>query len=60
MKNKDIIPHNKKGKPHGYWEVYYSDDSVMYKCFYNNGKPVGYKEYCWSDNNELYYKKYYI
>ena len=57
---KNIRPYNEKGYPHGYWEVYYPNGSVMYKCFYNNGKSVGYSEfYSWSDN-ELTNKKYYI
>ena len=57
---KNITQHNQKGLPHGYWEWYWSNGSVMYKCFYNNGKEVGYEEfYSWSDN-ELTFKKYYI
>ena len=55
---RSITPYNKKGNPHGYWEVYWSNDSVMYKSFYNNGKKVGYSEYYWE--NELDYKKYHI
>ena len=55
---KDIEPRNQKGEPHGYWKVYYTNGSVMYKCFYNNGKRVGYSE--WNFNNELSTKTYYI
>ena len=58
MKNKNITPRNKKGLPHGYWEVYWSNDSLWYKGFYDNCKRVGYLESYW--NKELDYKTYYI
>jgi len=43
--NKDIKPRNTKGEPHGYWEVYWSNGNLMYKCFYHNEKRIGYEEY---------------
>ena len=55
---KNISPHNKKGKLHGYWQRYWSNDSLWYKGFYDNGKRVGYLESYW--NKELDYKTYYI
>ena len=55
---KNIIPHNKKGLPHGYWERYFNNGSIEFKGFYYNGKEVGYEEYYF--NNELDYKTYYI
>ena len=55
---KNITPLNQKNNAHGYWEWYYTNGSVMYKCFYYNGKRVGYSE--WNFNNELSNKTYYI
>ena len=45
MRNKDIKPRNTKGKPHGYWERYWSNNNLLFKCVYNNGIKVGYGEY---------------
>ena len=42
--NKDIIPRNSKGEPHGYVEKYIIN-KLWYKCFYENGLEVGYEEY---------------
>ena len=55
---KNIIPRNKKGNAHGYWEVYNPNGSINHKGFYDNGKLVGYSESYW--NNELNRKKYHI
>jgi len=54
---KNISPHNKKGKLHGYWQRYWSNDSLWYKGFYDNGKRVGYEEHYWKNklNNKTYY-----
>ena len=57
---KNISPYNQKGNPHGYWELYHTNGSVMCKCFYNNGKLVSYEEDYYWNNNELRSKKYYI
>ena len=57
---KNIIPINDKGNRHGYWEMYYPNGSVWYKCFYNNGKYVGYEEFYYDNHNELTHKIYYI
>ena len=39
-----IISHNNKGQLHGYWEYYYWDGDLAYKCLWNNDMLVGYKE----------------
>ena len=57
---KDITPRNEKGYPHGLWELYFSDGSVMSKRFFNNGKKIGYEEYYYSWDNKVMNKKYYI
>ena len=56
---KNIMPLNKKGQRHGYWEWYHTNGLVAYKGFYNNGKQVGYDEYHLFVNNEVL-KTYYI
>ena len=60
MKKKDIKPRNQKGNPHGLWEVYNPNGSVIYKCFYNNSKEVGYEEWYFNNDNELTNKIYNI
>ena len=57
MNKKDITPYNENRNAHGYWEVYRTNGSVWYKCFYNNGKEVGYLEHYWMNDNKV--KKYY-
>ena len=48
----DITPENDKGQRHGYWERYYANGNLWYKCFYHNGKEVGYEEwYHWNKIN---------
>ena len=60
MKNKDIIPINKDGQRHGYWEVYWSNGMLWYKGNYINGKREGYWEWYKSDGGNLKHKDYYI
>jgi len=43
--DKDLTPRNSKGQPHGYWEVYWSNGDLYYKCVYHNGSIIGYYEY---------------
>ena len=43
MRNKDIIPKNAKGQPHGYWDVYWWNGELRYKCVFHNGKRIGYE-----------------
>ena len=56
---KNIKPFNDKGLPHGYWERYFNNGLINYKCFYNNDKEIGYEEYYLLDN-KLWYKTYHI
>ena len=44
MLNKDITPHNKDGKAHEPWVVYYIDGKIWFKANYLNGKCNGYWE----------------
>jgi len=43
-KSINIMPINNKGQRHGYWEEYYFNGKLWYKCLYHNGKEVGYEE----------------
>jgi len=56
---KDITPFNDKGQRHGLWKYHFTDDTLMYKCFYHNGKEIGYEEYSWY-SGKLTEKKYYL
>jgi hypothetical protein len=42
MQNKDIKPHNDKGKRHGYWEEYFSDGDFWFHCYYVNFQKYGF------------------
>ena len=48
-KNKDMLqdkkPLNEKGQEHGYWERYYDNGTIWYKCNYINGAWYGYFEH---------------
>lgn len=44
MQNKDIKPINDKGQAHGYWESYWNDGTLWYKCFFINDVEYGYEE----------------
>ena len=52
--NKDITPRNKDGKPHGYWELYYSNGQLWYKGNYVNGEYDGLWEYYHNNGKVLY------
>jgi len=52
---KDIKPKNAKGQEHGYWEVYWTNGKLMYKCIYNNGKEIGYAENYYNKLTKSYY-----
>jgi len=41
--NKDITSYNTKGQRHGYWERYFSNGKLRYKCLYINGKENGFE-----------------
>ena len=49
-KDKSIKPRNNKGEPHGYWEGYWSNGDLRFKCLFHNSKHVGY--------DEIYFNKY--
>jgi len=38
-------PFNNKDQRHGYWESYWSDGKLSFKCVYHNGKRIGYEEW---------------
>jgi hypothetical protein len=45
MQNKkEINPRNNKGIPHGYWETYFSNNKLFFKCYYINDVEYGYEE----------------
>ena len=43
--SKNITPKNANEEMHGYWEKYWGDDTLEYKCFYKNDIEVGYEEW---------------
>jgi len=57
---KDIKTYNAKGQAHGYWESYWFDDYLMYKCIFNNGKEIGYEEYYGSPSGKIKFKTFYL
>jgi len=57
--NKNIIPFNDKGQPHGYWEYYWATGKLCYKCVFINGERNGFEEEYWTDG-KLTYKRYYL
>ena len=60
MKKKlDIAPYNDKDRPHGYWEVYWHDGTLMGKGHQLNGKQIGYWEVS-NFGDIIHGKKYYI
>jgi hypothetical protein len=42
-RKKDIKPINDKGQARGYWESYWNDGILWYKCFYVNDVIYGYE-----------------
>jgi hypothetical protein len=63
MNRESIKPLNDKGQQHGYWEMYWGDGHLIYKCLFHNGEIVGYEENYGDDyyfNKMLYKKKYHI
>ena len=57
--DKNIRPFNSKGQCHGYWESYWIDGELYYKCVYHNGKRIGY-EIDYNYNGEKIIKRYNI
>ena len=58
--NKDIRPRNTKGQAHGYWESYWGNGCLYYKCLYYNGKQIGYEEWYGYSSNKLNKKRDYL
>jgi len=54
----NITPINKEGRPHGYWESYFTNRKLFYKGNYINGNADGYWE-IYDYDGQLKYKKYY-
>jgi len=46
--NKNITPYNDKHKTHGYWEVYFTNGNIAYKCYHINDRLNGYEEYTYN------------
>jgi len=58
--NKDIIPTNAKGQPHGYWESYWANGRLCYKCVFINGKENGFEEEFWDNDGNITTKIYHL
>jgi len=57
--NKNITPKNAKGQRHGYWEYYFGNDQLLFKCVYINGERNGLQEW-YNLDGTLRIKTYYI
>jgi len=57
--NKNIKPRNDKNQRHGYWEIYYTNNQLAFRCVFINGKRNGFEDYYWS-NSKLSTKTYYL
>ena len=55
---KNIKPKNDKGQRHGYWEVYFDNGELWYKCVYINGELNGFEE--WYSCGKITEKRYYL
>jgi len=51
-------PTNAKGQRHGYWEYYWGNGILRFKCVYINGETNGFGEYYWG--GILTYKYYHL
>jgi len=55
----NLEPTNDKNQPHGYWEQYWYNGQLWYKCVYINGKENGFEEqYYWT--GKLRSKNYFL
>jgi len=55
---KAITPENAKGEAHGYWEFYFYNDQLIFKCVFINGKKNGFEE--WYSCGKLTDKSYHL
>jgi hypothetical protein len=51
--------YNNKYEPHGYWELYWNDEHLMFKGNFINGIQDGYWEWCLIDS-KLIHKTFYL
>jgi len=57
---KDQRPKNDKGQAHGYWEYYYNNNQLAFKCVYINGERNGFEEFYTLWEGKLREKTYYL
>jgi len=55
---RNIQPRNNKERKHGYWEMYWSNGMLFYKCNYVNGLELGFDE-TYQLNGTINYIAYY-
>jgi len=56
----DITPTNAKNQRHGYWELYWLNLKLHFKCVYVNGKENGFEEVYWNEDGKVRHKNYYL
>jgi len=56
---KDITPRNDKYQPHGYWEIYFNNGKLMFKCIFINDKLNGFSEW-YNFDGKTTEKNYYL
>jgi len=56
----NIKQYNAKGQPHGYWECYWGNGELMYKCVFINGKRNALEEWYLDFDGKVTDKTYYI
>jgi len=57
--NKNINPYNNNKQPHSYWEQYYSNGKLAFKCVFINGKKNGIAEW-YNIDEKVFEKTYYL
>jgi len=55
----DITPRNAKGQKHGYWERYYANNQLGFRCVFINDKENGFEEW-YNDDGKIKEKYYYL
>ena len=56
----DIEPRNDKGQQHGYWENYWDNGNLMFRCVYINGQRNGIVEYHMVTDGKVTEKYYHL
>jgi len=51
-------PTNAKGQRHGYWEYYWENGKLHFKCVYINGETNGFEELYCDNDGKLTHKRY--